>query len=107
MKRSRSGHSGSFGSCFITSAKRTYAAGAIPMGSPGWPLLACCTASIDSVLIVSMDSWGSAFVVVAMYGECHGMTDAMRTPDELFEGLPDFPFAPHYRTVDGFRVAHV
>jgi haloalkane dehalogenase len=33
--------------------------------------------------------------------------DAIRTPDELLEGLPDFPFAPHYRQVDGLRIAHV
>ena len=35
------------------------------------------------------------------------MTDAIRTPDLLTEGLPDFPFAPHFREVDGFRMAHV
>ena len=35
------------------------------------------------------------------------MTDAIRTPDVLLEDLPDFPFAPHYRTVDGLRLAHV
>ena len=35
------------------------------------------------------------------------MTDAIRTPDELTQGLPDFPFAPHFREVDGIRVAHV
>jgi len=35
------------------------------------------------------------------------MTDAIRTPDELTEGLPDFPFAPHFREVEGFRMAHV
>jgi haloalkane dehalogenase len=35
------------------------------------------------------------------------MTDAIRTPDELFEELPGFPWAPHYRQVDGFRLAHV
>ena len=35
------------------------------------------------------------------------MTDAIRTPDELFEDLPGFPWAPHYRQVDGFRLAHV
>jgi haloalkane dehalogenase len=33
--------------------------------------------------------------------------DAIRTPDELLEGLPDFPFASHYRQVDGLRIAHV
>src|ERR1700722_3237430 len=35
------------------------------------------------------------------------MTDAIRTPDELFEGLPDFPFAPHWRQFDGLRLAHL
>jgi haloalkane dehalogenase len=33
--------------------------------------------------------------------------DAIRTPDELLEGLPDFPFAPHYREVEGLRLAHI
>lgn len=33
---------------------------------------------------------------------------ALRTPDERFSGLPDYPFAPHYTTVgDGLRVHHV
>ena len=36
-----------------------------------------------------------------------GMTDAVRTPDEALEGLPDFPFASHYREVDGLRLAHL
>jgi haloalkane dehalogenase len=35
------------------------------------------------------------------------MTDAVRTPDELLEGLPDFPFEPHYRQLDGLRLAHI
>jgi haloalkane dehalogenase len=35
------------------------------------------------------------------------MVDAIRTPDQLLEGLPDFPFAPHYRQVDGLRLAHL
>ncbi len=35
------------------------------------------------------------------------MTDAVRTPDEILEGLPDFPFKPHYREIDGFRLAHL
>jgi haloalkane dehalogenase len=33
--------------------------------------------------------------------------DAIRTPDELFEGLPDFPFAAHYRDTHELRVAHI
>ena len=35
------------------------------------------------------------------------MTDAIRTPDALLEGLPDFPFEPHYREVEGLRLAHI
>jgi haloalkane dehalogenase len=35
------------------------------------------------------------------------MTDAIRTPDELLTGLPDFPFEPHYRDHDGLRLAHL
>src|SRR5947209_82753 len=35
------------------------------------------------------------------------MTDAIRTPDELLEGLPDFPFPSHYRNFDGLRLAHL
>jgi len=35
------------------------------------------------------------------------MTDAIRTPDEMLQGLPDFPFEPHYREVDGLRLAHL
>ena len=31
--------------------------------------------------------------------------DAIRTPDEVLQGLPDFPFEPHYREVDGLRLA--
>jgi haloalkane dehalogenase len=32
---------------------------------------------------------------------------AIRTPDERFAGLPDFPFDPHYRQADGLRLAHL
>jgi haloalkane dehalogenase len=35
------------------------------------------------------------------------MTDAIRTPDEILEDLPDFPFASHYRDFDGLRLAHL
>ncbi len=35
------------------------------------------------------------------------MTDAIRTPDVLLEGLPGFPWAPRFREVDGLRLAHV
>jgi haloalkane dehalogenase len=35
------------------------------------------------------------------------MSDAIRTPEELLAGLPDFPFEPSYRQFDSFRLAHV
>ena len=35
------------------------------------------------------------------------MTDFKRTPEEAFGGLPDFPFVPSYREVDGLRLAHI
>jgi haloalkane dehalogenase len=35
------------------------------------------------------------------------VTDAIRAPDELLEGLPDFPFASRYREFDGLRLAHL
>lgn len=31
----------------------------------------------------------------------------LRTPDERFAGLPDYPWAPRYTEVDGLRVHHV
>ncbi len=33
--------------------------------------------------------------------------EAFRTPDERFQGLPDFPWAPHYRDWEGLRLAHL
>lgn len=34
--------------------------------------------------------------------------DALRTPDDRFSGLPDFPFAPHYREVgEGLRMHYL
>ena len=35
------------------------------------------------------------------------MTDAIRTPDELLSGLPDFLFESRYREFDGIRLAHL
>jgi len=35
------------------------------------------------------------------------MTDAVRAPDELLQGLPNFPFESHYREVEGLRLAHL
>ena len=35
------------------------------------------------------------------------MTDAIRTPDELLDELPEFPFQSSYREFDGIRLAHL
>jgi len=35
------------------------------------------------------------------------MTDAVRVPEEVLAGLPDFPFPAHYREVGGLRLAHI
>jgi haloalkane dehalogenase len=35
------------------------------------------------------------------------MSEAVRTPEEALQGLPDFPFTSHYREVDGLRLAHL
>jgi haloalkane dehalogenase len=35
------------------------------------------------------------------------VTDAIRTPDELLADLPDFPWTPRFRTVEGLRLAHI
>jgi haloalkane dehalogenase len=35
------------------------------------------------------------------------VTEAVRAPEELTEGLPDFPYTSHYREVDGLRLAHL
>ena len=36
-----------------------------------------------------------------------GMDGVLRTADDALDGLPDFPFAAHYREIDGLRLAHV
>src|ERR1039457_3020159 len=35
------------------------------------------------------------------------MADSVRTPEEALQGLPDSPFEPSYRDVDGLRLAHL
>jgi haloalkane dehalogenase len=35
------------------------------------------------------------------------MTDAIRAPEERFEGLPEFPFAAHWRHYGDLRLAHL
>jgi haloalkane dehalogenase len=33
--------------------------------------------------------------------------EVFRTPEDRFEGLPDFAYEPHYRTVGDLRLAHL
>jgi haloalkane dehalogenase len=35
------------------------------------------------------------------------VADAVRSPADALTGLPDFPFEPSYREVDGLRLAHI
>ena len=72
-KRSRFGQAGSVGAwrrCFVHRAK---VIGAMPMGAPGCPELACCTPSMDRVRMVSTASRSSWSVgrVIAVSG-CAG-----------------------------------
>src|SRR5215469_8611882 len=56
-KRSRFGQMGSSGSKRRNSCHKQYMTGAMPMGVPGWPEFACCTASMARVRIVLMHNW--------------------------------------------------
>ncbi|MEI2658495.1 MAG: hypothetical protein V9G16_15560 [Nitrosomonas sp.] len=47
-----------------------YTRGASAIGVPGWPELAACTASIDSVRIVLMDSRSSSASVMRFSPNC-------------------------------------
>jgi haloalkane dehalogenase len=44
-------------------------------------------------------------MIAAMMGGAP--TEAFRTPEERFQGLPDFDYEPHYREVDGLRLANL
>src|SRR4051812_25844870 len=99
--------------------KSRYAAGAIAIGIPGWPLLAFCTPSIDSVRMVSMlrrsrSTCAGARVAFVPGGSPWGglgsappPMESVRTPEARFDGLPDFPFEPRYREWEGLRLAHL
>src|ERR1700683_378229 len=60
MNRSRSNQSALFGLWRMTRVYSVYASGASPIGAPGWPEFAFCTASIESVRIVLMHSSSSS-----------------------------------------------
>ena len=35
------------------------------------------------------------------------ISEVLRTPEECFFNLPDYPFAAHYTELGGLRIAHV
>src|SRR5262245_44830971 len=59
-KRSRSGQCGFVGACFRWFVHRTYAIGAAPIGRPGWPEFAFCTASAARNRMVLTASFSSS-----------------------------------------------
>src|SRR5713101_9709421 len=63
-KRSRFGQIGSSGSNRKNRCHRQYATGAIAIGVPGWPELACCTASMERVRMVLIQSVSSGCVAI-------------------------------------------
>src|SRR5262249_17794845 len=63
-KRSRFGQIGSTGSKRMTRFQSVYTSGASAIGVPGCPEFACCTASIDRVRMVLIDSWSSCSLVM-------------------------------------------
>src|SRR3954465_14506672 len=91
----------------------------IAIGIPGWPLLAFCTPSIDSVRMVSMlrrsrsTCAGDSVVLIpggypwCGFGSVPPTMESVRTPEDRFAGLPDFPFEPRYREWEGLRLAHL
>ena len=67
-----------------------------PAGDPNWRLTESedrpeCVPDDDGVLVQLTDS-GIAFV---------------RTPDERFENLPEYPFKPNYVEIDGLRLHYI
>ena len=50
---------------------------------------------------------GTARSTVAIPNIFARVPDAIRTPDEILAELPDFPFEPSYRELDGLRLAHL
>ena len=61
-------------------------------------------ADFDKPEYIPMDTQTS-FTVQILLKEI--VMKILRTPEERFDNLPDYPFAPHYVTVDGLRVHYV
>src|SRR6516164_10419068 len=63
-KRSRFGQIGSFGSKYMVRFHRVYTRGASAIGVPGCPEFACCTASMERVRMVLIQSWSTVVSAV-------------------------------------------
>src|SRR6266496_122501 len=98
MKRSRSGQSGASGSKRRNWVNSTVAMSAIPIGMPGWPDLACSTASIASARsafamrrnlgLTGGGSGGAAVVMAANLASIASSANAVRrSRSRLIAGL--------------------
>src|SRR5690348_2552524 len=72
MKRSRSGQRGSAGSNFMNFENSTVATSAMPIGKPGWPESACCTASMARALMALARSREATDCSVILFGRRGG-----------------------------------
>src|SRR6185437_14611499 len=61
----------------------------------------CCMLHPDRV---APRSWASQREDISRGGKT---VEILRTPDERFANLPDYPFAPHYIEVDGVRIHYL
>src|SRR5437588_2157935 len=53
-------------------------------------------------------AWYSGIALLWIFSRMKEYTmDILRTPDERFVNLPDYPFAPHYAEVDGLYIHYV
>src|SRR5574343_1124716 len=65
-KRSRLAQAGLLGLCCRWRAHKATAMSAMPMGAPGWPELACCTASMASARMALAMVWDETVVATAV-----------------------------------------
>src|SRR3954454_6569510 len=74
---------------------------------PGWPLLAFSTASIDSVLIVSMLRRSMSTLRADSVVVIPGGYPRVRFVTVPPMALPDYPWTSQYRDWEGLRLAHL
>src|ERR1019366_2208716 len=67
----------------------------------------CCPMSAGKSLRRAARRMGASLADEAQGMLREEMIDVVRTPEETLQGLPDFPFVSHYRTVEGLRLAHL